>query len=71
MIECLLKNSLELYTNIIITDKVPMKLVNIFRDTNAPSVRFGGKTENKSTKNPDITTTALNRMALPVCFIVR
>jgi hypothetical protein len=49
---------------------VPIKLVNIFSDTNAPSSRFGGNTENSNTKKPAITTIALNRMALPECDIV-
>ena len=50
-------------TNIIVT--VPKKLVNIFKETSAPSALFGGKTENNNTKNPAITTTALKMIALP------
>jgi len=49
---------------------VPTRLVNMFIETKAPSVRFGGKTENISTKNPAITTMALKRIALPVTFTV-
>ena len=44
---------------------VPRKLVNMFNDTSAPKMRFGGKTENSSTKNPAMTTMALKIMARP------
>ena len=39
--------------------KVPTRLVNIFKETKAPSSLFGGNTENISTKKPAITTIAL------------
>ena len=49
---------------------VPKKLVNIFKETKAPSALFGGKTENNKTINPAITTKALKIMALPEWCIV-
>jgi hypothetical protein len=44
---------------------VAIKLINILKDTRAPSERFGGNTENSSTRKPMITTNALKAMALP------
>ena len=54
--------------NIIVT--VPKKLVNIFRDTRDPNVRFGGNTDASNTRNPAITTNALKIIALPEWCIV-
>ena len=50
---------------------VPRKLVNILSDTKAPNSLFGGNTDTVKTKNPEITTKALNIIALPECSIVR
>jgi hypothetical protein len=44
---------------------VPKKLVNIFKETKAPKLLFGGNTENNRTKNPAITTVALKIIARP------
>lgn len=49
---------------------VATKLVSILKETNAPSDLFGGKTEKSNTRNPSMTTTALNVMALPECDMV-
>ena len=49
---------------------VPKKLVNIFKETKAPSALLGGNTENIRTIKPAITTKALNIIALPEWCIV-
>ena len=54
-----LKYIFDTYSNTSIMVSVPAKLVNIFKETSAPSSRFGGNTENRSTKKPAITTMAL------------
>jgi len=60
-----LKNKFVLYSSKYMIVTVPRKLVNIFKETKAPRLLFGGNTENSKTKNPAITTAALKMIARP------